>query len=311
MSDPVVYRASELGGCSRFLIAKRMGYTLMPPPLKFQGYFERGQNAEDWAVERMTERGFVFRDRQKEVDLPIYGNVIVRGHIDGVVSDIDGDNEYLWECKRVSPQVYKSFQEHGWDAKYDLLDRYKWQTSVYMIATGLELRLELICETDEQVMMMPLFREIPFYTDSQIISRVIKLEALAQNGDLPETCDKPNYPCPVYYLPGHDEEDQDERDEVVEELAKAVVEATGVAKAAKDAETRLRAELLTALGDRERVRGDEVTVSKQQSSRTITDWDKMREDGIDLRKYQRKEKGVWFARVTPRKKTDDDTTDES
>lgn len=294
----VVYRASELGGCSKALIAKRMGYTEMSPPAKFQGYYDRGNDLEEIMRDELTSRGFVIEDAQTVVRVGVSESVAVEGHIDG---KIDGK---VWECKRVSSQVYKSFVESGWEAKYDLLGRYKWQVSCYMVATGLELRFDVVdgrsVGSDEGLRYHSLYLEKPFYDATQIRVRALGLEAAAVMGELPDVCDKPSYPCPFYYLPGHDATEADV-DETMEALVLACVESGKAVKIAKDKDSDLRRDLLTAMGEQSKVRAESATVSVQQSTRTVTDFDRMVGDGIDVAKYQRVEDGSRYVRITPRR----------
>lgn len=308
----VVYRASELGGCTRFLIGKRMGYTEMPPPAKFQGYFDRGNAMEERLIELHGMAGEPIHRQQEVVEMIVSPSITVRGHIDGVITNYD-ERQYLWECKRVSVDVFNKFKDHGWDAKYDLLDKYKWQVSSYMLATGLELRFEVACEPADGVLeIWPLYQELPFYSELQIKTRILGIEAAAQAGELGETCDKKNYPCPLYYLPGHDEEKDDE-DEVVSGLCLAIAEAKKDIEAATKRDKDLRRDLLKAMGERTRVRTEVATVSVQRSYKTITDKERMEADGFKLENYQTKVEGEEYVRVTPRKGAvkDDRDTDES
>lgn len=85
----IVYRASELGGCSRFLIGKRMGYTEMPPPENFQRYFDRGNEVEEAAVAEYEQGGYEITRRQETVEVKITDTISVVGHIDGVIQDAE------------------------------------------------------------------------------------------------------------------------------------------------------------------------------------------------------------------------------
>ena len=77
------YRASELGGCVKMLVAKRLG--MKPnekPPAAMQKIFDRGHRHETSCIATMVEGQWVVTEQQQEVLLPISGEVRVVGHLE-------------------------------------------------------------------------------------------------------------------------------------------------------------------------------------------------------------------------------------
>lgn len=311
MSD---YRASDLGSCLRRRVARHLGYTPMRPPGKFVTIFEGGHEWERAVKDHLASRGFAVYDTLIGYDthsgadgqegisvvLKVSDSIRVLGHLDGVIWDQENESvRRVLEVKSMAHDSYEAFVRLGWEMG-GLMEKYKWQVSVYMLATGMELQLVGVDKTSDPAnpIYHSLYAELPPYSLVDVMTRVLEAEAYM---DLP-ACDAASYPCPFFYL-GCDD-DAEDSDAVLDALVETAVAQTQIAKleAAKDKE--LRQQLMDTMGTRKKVRTDAATVSTQTSTRTVTDWDKMREDGIDVAKYQSKEDGSKYVRLTPRKQRD-------
>lgn len=224
----VIYRASALGSCTKELVALRMGYDEAPLPEKVAALFRSGHEAEERVHERMP-----LIARQSEVELVVTSKIRVVGHVDGISDSVD-------EVKSQSKDEWERFEKDGWETGW--FPKYKWQASVYMHATGLPLRLIRIMRPPKELQddpqawaEAPIKTQVyfdPWYSLTEIRSRVLTVESQAAGGVLPVACDSLHYPCPVFYL--HDDaSDVEFGDEAVEVLAKQYQNAKLVEKIAK------------------------------------------------------------------------------
>lgn len=198
----IAYRASQLGNCTRQLVAIRQGYEPLPPPKAVGVRFAEGHKHEEIVVERMRSEGWTVWDQQLTVELQVSGKLVVVGHIDGKCTETVGSvaRTYLLEVKSQSDNEFRAYKS---DWSHGFFPGYKWQQSVYMHATELPLALvRKNRDTGEQVVE---YFDEPWYTAAEIRSRVIEIERLALRGDIDYDCDRSSYPCPVYYL--HDQEE--------------------------------------------------------------------------------------------------------
>lgn len=225
------------------LLAARLGYDAVPvkadaPIMRVFAAGHRIENEvlkQEWLAERIE-------DRQFEVRLPVTGRIHVVGHIDG--HDVADDT--LIEVKSQNEEEWDRFSRDGWEAGF--FPKYKWQTSVYMHATGLSLKLIRALRDkdgdwtgDTQVSYI----SEPFYTIADIRTRVLKVEAAAATGVLNAEC-TPSFPCPYFYL--HDEVDRELiTDDGVDILAREYAEASRDENIAKGRKSEARRGLRTAI----------------------------------------------------------------
>jgi hypothetical protein len=78
-----------------------------------------------------------------------------------------------------------------------LWKKYAWQVSVYMLATNKRLRLARY-NRDKQTYIIDLYYE-PFHSLAEIRDRVLNIESLALDQDLPD-CTENTWGCPFGYL---------------------------------------------------------------------------------------------------------------
>lgn len=203
----VVYRASALGSdCTRSLVLSRLDYEEKPPPADMLLRFNEGHLHEGDVLARMRAEGWTIWDEQAEVSLMVTGKIRVVGHIDGkgAMAMAEGGPELIHprvvEVKSQSMAEFEAFGARGWDS--GIFPKYKWQLSCYMHATGLPAVLVRKNRNNGQLAVE--WIDEPFYSLRDIRSRVLSIELLAMDGIGPADCDGKQYPCPFFYLPGHD-----------------------------------------------------------------------------------------------------------
>lgn len=241
-----IYRASAVGGCSKALVAARLGYDPLAPPEAQQARFDDGHMHEVAIIEKMEKKGFCLERRQERVNLPVSNKVLVRGHIDWIGA-LDDGVERVWDAKSMSKDSYAKWLAKRWDGA-DYFGNYAIQLSIYMAATKLPGGL-LAKNKDSGALDFFTFDEPPVPI-AQIKAKILKVESIARKGILPEKCDKTNFPCPYFFL--HEDPEVVAREVVVEnELEQAIMEyemaraRESVAKEDKDNARDLIVELLS------------------------------------------------------------------
>jgi hypothetical protein len=283
-------------------IAEQLGYT----KLKGGGLDENLSHEGNLHEDDLAARYGLTR-RQDEVNLELLPSVIVQGHIDGVQDDTFGDDEHLIEIKTMGDSSYKVWLDKGWDSP-GLIQKYKWQISVYMLATGLPCKLFVKNRNDGKIDSVVIYE--PFYTKEEILARVLEMERYVRGDELPESCDVNNFPCPFYYLEEQLSLEVTE-DDAIEELAIAYEEAAKEVRAAEAKKREMRKALDTGLVGRERVVTERVRVVYYEDKRDVIDKTKMKEAGIDVEEFT---KQVISKRLRVTVKEDDErgtNTDES
>jgi hypothetical protein len=273
-----VYRASGLGGCLNALVAARKGYDAIPPPTMLQSVFARGHEAEIQVVQRAVEEGTDITNRQEVVELVVteQPKVVVRGHLDGRIGD------RIAEIKSQDQQHWDMFEKWGWERGW--FPQYKWQVSVCMIAANAECYLIRYNRETEQ-WKWSIVRE-PFYSESEIISRVIGIEQLAK-GQLNQVCEWKKWGCGYCHLfedPPLDHDD--ELTELAQEYRLAFLQL-------KEDQARvevLKARLESAVW-KDKIKLDSGwNVTWANQSNRYYDYRKAIEDGLDLTPYQKETK---------------------
>lgn len=200
----MIIRASSLGACVKSQIADHLGYTPMPHSEHILGVMKEGQLHEDDVVATLTAEGHTITRQQEEVNLGLSsstveqatfnrevagsnpaGGTLVQGHIDGVVRLPDVLGDKVLEVKSMSHDVWKEFQAKGWEAS-GLVQKYQWQLSAYMLATGLEGYLVAKNRNTGQLLRFGV--ETPFHSLEEITERVAYIHDHVTSGVLPEGC---------------------------------------------------------------------------------------------------------------------------
>lgn len=247
--DKIIYRASALGSCTRALVAARQGYEPIAPPEYALKIFEAGSEAERSFLEVSPE----YLCRQETVSLPITSKISIMGHIDGMH---DGR---VVEIKSQSEDLYAKWTPDSWLTD-PMWIKYGWQVSVYMLALKTELELVRINRTSYSHISTHII-ETSSHGLEEIRSRVLLVESLAADDQLPAECDKDDWVCPYRYThPTLEPEDDPDLQSLVTEY---FVMKGAMDEAAKDVKF-LKAEIEKELGPRDKVllmSGDTVSRS--------------------------------------------------
>lgn len=304
----IVYRASELGACTRRLTLGRIGYDAMEPPEKYQGYFARGEAAEEDIKFALTDAGWVIDDEQMEVVLDVTDEIKVVGHIDGTMHGFLGQKRIL-EAKRMNDAYFRLVQQQGFYIPSGLMVKYRWQLSAYMLATGMEASLVIMNGDTGEFLQFDI--ETPPHGRTEIVARVLVIEGRARSFatlDSLDACDSADYPCPFYYT--HPQEDERERldgyeAEQLEALGIAYRNARERSKRADEDAKSLRREIEVLMGDRGKVSGGSVRVTRYDTTRKSLDKKRLAADGIDLSQYE-SERTYPSLRVTVKNEGEED-----
>lgn len=266
-----IYRASELGGCIKAQVAKQLGFTPLSTERFMSNLAHEGELHED---DLMKKWGAI--DRQKEVTLDVMPSVQVMGHIDGYKPP------WLLEVKTMGDEPFKAFKQDRWDTA-GLVQKYKWQISVYMLALSRPCKLLAKNRNTGEVLEVDI--EVPFYSNGDILRRVVEMERWVRRGELPPECSVSMFPCPFYYLESQLTMEVTE-DTVMDELARMYQEASVAVKAAETRKREARKALDQGLAGRERVVTALSKITYYEVKAEKIDFTKMAEDGIDVNKYK-------------------------
>lgn len=127
--DKLVVRASAVGGCVGAIARAAAGITGTGPPAKMLEVFGRGHVNEPRAVELLRSRGWWIEGDGDDQEMVVFarGGIIVEAHPDGFVCPTRGaDRSHVVEIKTL--KTGRALD----------VERYKWQVSVQMLATGLK-----------------------------------------------------------------------------------------------------------------------------------------------------------------------------
>lgn len=212
----IVYRASALGMCTKRLVHARLGDERVD--VEFPAW-TAGQAAEDWLADREKWQDV---NRDVRLEMEVMPGVIVRGHVDHYVyrksfveiksmSGMEWDK--FWAVHGESNRDGKELVLDGsavWsDARTPLWGKYAWQMSAYMHATRTPLSVAIINRDTLDVGFLLLNK--PVVSRGRIARKILEIELLARDLDVPVACDLPGYPCPYFYA--HDENREEMEDE--------------------------------------------------------------------------------------------------
>ena len=247
-----IYYASELGGCLKALVAKRMGYqgkdidgAGSPGGDRLRRIFAEGNLHEQAVIDVLRDQyRWMIKDQQRLVTMEVgVPGAVVMGHIDGI-----GAPEFLnWclvEIKTMGADGFKEFSKHRWNTP-GLVQKYKWQISVYAMALKMQHMLVVKNRNDGAIIIEGPHNS--FYTYDDIQTRVLTIETLAESGILPDECDFNNYPCPFEYL--HTEDKIIRKDSEVDVWGKEYLQANDEVKKWEARRREARELLEKALGD--------------------------------------------------------------
>lgn len=279
-----VYRASSLGYSLENLVAPFLGYDPIPPPAWLQEKFDEGTALEPQVLAELESFGWTLAttqpevnsegDHQLEVTLEVIpGVATVRGHLDATGIEADGFPTRVVEVKSMAEKSFRECSQLAWNTP-GLIQRYKWQLSAYMLATGLQGVL-VVCSKGEDGLknLLYMYADEPFYSISDIANKLSQAEAHIRDGVIPEGCT--DYPCPYFYL--HEvKEEPEPADSQLDGLMNAWLEANRKAKIYKGEADALREMIVEYVGQegKARVKGSQgvsVSVSWQEGGKVEYD----------------------------------------
>ena len=257
MSEPRVYRASSLGYSLCQLVCPHLGYEPASPPEWMQEKFDEGNRIEPLAIEKLRARGWMINvaqdhpnalgDTQIEVELEVIPDKVkVVGHLDGIALKADhlSIKSSIVEIKRMYAKGWEQFNDRGWDTP-GLIQKYKWQASAYMLATGLP-HIMVAWNADTEELTFKVVTE-PFYSISDIALKLRDAEWHISMNTIPDGCN--DFPCPYYFL--HEEKDKKEvvdADDELETILSAWHEADKRAKIYEGEKNALRKQIIELVG---------------------------------------------------------------
>jgi hypothetical protein len=296
------YRASSLGACTKSIIAARSGYEGLDVFSDMQ-VLEEGNLHEVAVIERLRNDGWIISREQEEVYKELTGfGVQVQGHSDGIIQ-WPGDDPCVLEVKSMGDASFKDWKRRGW-SNPGIIQKYKWQVSFYMICFAMPLHFVVKNRNSGEIDTD--FVRTPFYSWSDIVARITNIELAVRKGDLPQLCDWPMYPCPFNYL--HEDEELPEIPD--DELSALVLEY--ISK--RDERDKLVDECKTILGEiKDKAGGKKysfpfASYSEKNTRKVTYDFDKMRENGIDVDAYE-KVSFISVPSVRKKKVKEEDATD--
>jgi hypothetical protein len=181
-NDKIIYRASALGGCLVALAAARRETDRAEWKSQHLNVFEGGNMAEEQFFERNADLDIT--RKQERVELPVIGNIVVVGHIDGWYYD------HVLEIKSQSEEEYDKWTEDSWDGN-PLWVKYGWQISAYMLAT--DRLLAWVCRVQRDSDKFELRKVGILHSKAEIVERVLEVESLALDENL--KCTDSNFFC--------------------------------------------------------------------------------------------------------------------
>lgn len=298
------YRASSLGYSLCQLVCPHLGYDPLPTPDFLQEKFDEGRRLEPLVVEKLRSTLPCKIDYQnvgaedgrdgEEVSIEIIPNVAtITGHLDGRITVSHNGGEKVLEIKTMADKSWQDFYKNGWGSKGSLIEKYRWQASFYMLATGLPLMLVAWNKDTEEIARQTV--TVPFYSVSDIASKIWKAEKYIASGEIPDGCS--DFPCPYVYLHPPKEE-VEKADGELDSLMEQWLVADQKEKVYKAEKDKLRAAIVEYVGEegKGKVKGSQgVTVS--------TVWQPGKEVSY-------KTKDAWVTSVSaPRVRKDKDATE--
>lgn len=212
----VYYRASSLGGCTRDLVAARLGIHPAPAPKKLEGWWEEGRVSENLIVDYLESIGKTVRHQQMRVELPVGDGLMVVGHIDGI-TDLDDVASAVLEGKALGKTFLEQYEYGGFKAMGTLGRVYAWQISCYMLALG----MPALYAVRSKVTGATTTKEIhtPPVGLAQIVQKVAEVEKYARAEEYPE-CDGGCTAWSSRYWGVHETEEVPDRPELYDVIAR-------------------------------------------------------------------------------------------
>lgn len=322
--EKIVYRASGFGHCDKALTAARMGVEPAPPPDVLRKAFAEGHRAEKMILDRYVEASFhSLSGKQKVVEWNVYGNVVIRGSVDAIAIENDQPVAIV-DAKYLGARYFDQLFKGSLPSMGALGYKYALQGWLYLKALDDPkvdtFTIVAVSKEDDSLItdtwrLAGLENEFGF-SEEWVLERLQNIERRAMNSDLnDEGCDEA-FGCPYYFLHSDNMQGLFIDSDGISDVERAVVRDLAVKyRAAADAEKRAvetkkeTLKILKGYLDKmtelpEELNEDtkdavkavlvayDAKVTRYQTSRTVTDFNAMEEDGIDLSKYQERKYSI-------------------
>lgn len=298
VDEPRIYRASSLGYSLERLVAPFLGFEALPTPDWLLEKFQDGTDLEPQVVAELENLGWTVSTTQPEINSEgnhqlevtldvIPGVATVRGHLDGVGIEPPARPARVVEVKSMGEKSVKEASRLGWETP-GLIQKYKWQLSCYMLATGLEGVL-VVCSKGKGGVknLLYMYADQPFYTISDIANKLQQAEDYIRDGIIPEGCT--DYPCPYAYLHSV-EEPPEQADTELDGLLAAWLEADKHEKVYKSEKAVLKEAIVEYVGGEGKGK-----VKGSQGVLVSVNW-------VEEKEVNYKTKGHWETRINPPRK---------
>jgi len=131
-------RVSSAGACPKRVQYEAWGIVGLPPWEGTERAFEEGNIHEAsilrWAAEHLPDGPYVIHDEQKEVTIYYNDRELLKGHIDGLATNHEGQT-ILVEAKALARRGFEELRKHGVKEAHP---QYYLQVQLYLHALGLE-----------------------------------------------------------------------------------------------------------------------------------------------------------------------------
>lgn len=300
--DKVIYRASAAGMGLQALVAARLGYEAMPPSEDQQRRFDDGHVHEEAVIKNLEKEGWQITDQQREVNIRLFANVYIRGHIDGIRAHPElRPTKTGFDIKSMSTASYtkwldKRFEVGGYVAGYAI------QLGLY--GRDLNLPMELIAKNKDNGKIDVYELQTGDFSFAKLKIKMAKVEAYAKQGNIDLPCDG-GWFCPYRWM----HEDEETKAEFVvnptpeiESLIKRYLGEKEAVKAAEKVLESTRQKIEDTLPAIAEVKTPFATLSKSQSpGRKTLDKEAFNTKfpDIDLNQYQKVGHPYTTIRITP------------
>jgi hypothetical protein len=262
--DNLIFRASSLGRDPRCFVAALREYEPLPAPQYLIDAAEAGNRFEPIVKDMMRDEGYEISGEQGVLEWTVDDGLIVRGHLDAETCVFGGEDRLL-EVKSMSDRRFSSWLKHG----FEKMPSYAWQLSAYMHVTGKKATYAVINRDTNELHISDVDELL--VPEVTMRRKILLVRYYYQKGEFPKCDSASEYMCPYEYmcdrLPTMFEEIESGTEEMLIRLAQEYDQVRKLEQELKAKKGSIRADMLEALGDRERVKAGTWSIVKSVSSR--------------------------------------------
>lgn len=311
----IVYSASELGACTKYLVAQRLGYE--PPPAyqdSLPDFFALGHELEQETLTWLQSRGWTITATQPEYYIAAGRSsageeLVIRCHPDALATTDTGQNVAV-EIKSCADDAFNDYNRNGFARAGGLFPRYHYQVSCYASVTQLPvafvLRNKEVGKDGRVSRSIDVLEPSALLPKEKLLARVQTIEKLADSYDIPRDCDYPNFYCPLSYL--HESVVEIKADSDLDDMIREYKRLQQAQEKHKSDTTKQRLKIRAAIlkhmgldptGEQEgpltrlHTGRTRATAVWGATGYTSYDWKQMRLDGIEVDKYKKEPTKGW------------------